>query len=64
MEKIEGKKIVLNRSALQDDEINYFERQTGIKVFHNLINFDERKDRLLSVDKLLIKLGFDKQEKK
>ena len=64
MEKIEGKKIVLNRSALQDDEINYFERQTGIKVFYNLINFDERKDRLLSVDKLLIKLGFDKQEKK
>lgn len=64
MEKIEGKKIVLNRSALQDDEINYFERQTGIKVFYNLINFDERKERLLSVDKLLIKLGFDKQEKK
>ncbi len=63
-EKIEGKKIVLNRSALKDDEINYFERQTGINVFYNLINFDERRERLLSVDKLLLKLGFDKQENK
>lgn len=61
-EFLENKKIVLNRSALKDEEINYFEKQTGIKVFYNLINFDDRRERLLSVDKLLIKLGFDKQE--
>ena len=41
----------------------FFESQTGIKVFYNLINFDDRKERLLSVDKLLIKLGFGKQER-
>ncbi len=62
-ELLEGKKVVLNRSALKDDEMDFFESQTGIKVFYNLINFDDRKERLLSVDKLLIKLGFDKQER-
>lgn len=62
-ELLDGKKIILNRSALKDDEIDFFESQTGIKVFYNLINFDDRKERLLSVDKLLIKLGFDKQER-
>lgn len=62
-ELLDGKKIVLNRSALKDDEMDFFESQTGIKVFYNLINFDDRKERLLSVDKLLIKLGFDKQER-
>lgn len=64
MEKIKDKKIVLNRSALKDEEINYFESQTGINVFYNLINFDDRIKRLLSVDKLLITLGYNKQEVK
>ena len=63
-EFLEGKKIVLNRSALKDEEINYFEQETGINVFFNLGNFDDRRERLLSVDRLLIKLGFDKQEMK
>lgn len=54
-------KIVLNRSALRDDEIDYFSRETGLDVYYNLGNIDDKKDRLLSIDKLLIKLGFDKQ---
>lgn len=57
---LDGLKIVLNRSALKEEEVFYFERETGIKVFYNLNNFDDQKDRLLSVDKLLFKLGFNK----
>lgn len=63
-ELLEGKKIVLNRSALKDEEINFFEQETGINVFFNLVNFDDRRERLLSVDRLLVKLGFEKQEMK
>lgn len=57
-------KIVLNRSALKDDEIDYFTRETGLDVYYNLGNIDDKKDRLLSIDKLLIKLGFNKQSSK
>lgn len=57
-------KIVLNRSALKDDEIDYFTRETGLDIYYNLGNIDDKKDRLLSIDKLLIKLGFNKQSSK
>ena len=56
-------KIVLNNSALKDEEINYFEKETGLNIYYNLTNFDDKKDRLLSIDRLLIKLGFNKQQK-
>ena len=62
-DKLNDIKIVLNRSALKDEEINYFEKETDLKVYYNLNNFDDKKDRLLSIDKLLIKLGFNKQQK-
>lgn len=54
-------KIVLNRSALKEEELDYFSRETGLNIFYNLGNIDDMKERLLSIDKLLIKLGFDKQ---
>ena len=62
-DKLNDMKIVLNRSALKDEEINYFEKETGLNIYYNLTNFDDKKDRLLSIDRLLIKLGFNKQEK-
>lgn len=62
-DKLNDMKIVLNRSALKDEEINYFEKETGLNIYYNLTNFDDKKDRLLSIDKLLIKLGFNKQQK-
>ena len=62
-DELNDMKIVLNRSALKDEEINYFEQETGLNIYYNLTNFDDKKDRLLSIDRLLIKLGFDKQQK-
>ena len=58
----QDKKIVLNRSAIKEEEVHNFERETGINVFYNLGNFNDRLERIKSVDGLLIKLGFDKQE--
>ena len=49
--------------GLKDEEINYFEKETGLNIYYNLTNFDDKKDRLLSIDRLLIKLGFNKQQK-
>lgn len=63
-EKYKGDKVILNKSALKDEEINFFERETGINVFYNLGCINDRSDRLMSIDKLLIKLGFNKQEVK
>lgn len=62
-DELNDMKIVLNRSALKDEEINYFEKETGLNIYYNLTNFDDKKDRLLSIDRLLIRLGFDKQQK-
>lgn len=56
------KKIVLNRSAIKEEELHNFERETGINIFYNLGNFNDRLERIKSVDGLLIKLGFEKQE--
>lgn len=62
LEDIKSKKVVLNRSAIKNEEINEFEYETKMKVFYNLPNFNERRERLQSVDELLIKLGFSKQK--
>lgn len=56
--------IVLNRSPIKDEEIANFEYETKLKVFYNLINFNDRKERIQVIDRLLLKLGFNKQQPK
>ncbi len=53
-------KIVLNRSSVNNKDIPSFEYETGIKVFYNLGNIDDRSIKVQDVDNLLIKLGFNK----
>jgi hypothetical protein len=60
-EKVKDYKVVLNRSSIKDEELSNLEYETKFKIFFNLINYNERKDRVKSVDLLLIKLGFKKQ---
>lgn len=58
-------KIILNRSAIKDEELSNFEYETRLKVFYNLINFNDRKERIQTIDKLINKLGFgDKKSSK
>lgn len=60
--KIKGKKIVLNCSLLDDDDIRRFESEARCSVFHNIPPLDAKKDRHRALDELLFKLGFDKNK--
>lgn len=59
-EKIQKGKVVLNRSALLQEEVNNFEYETKLKVFHNVPNINDRKDNNQSINALLINLGLKK----
>ncbi len=61
-EKVKDGKVILNQSAIKDEELANFEYETKFKVFYNMPVINDRADRLLAVDKLLGKLGFSKQE--
>ena len=57
-EKLKGKKIILNRSVLSDDDVNDFERESGSKVFYNLPNIDDKLDNIKVIKDFLLALGF------
>ncbi len=57
-EKIKNEKIILNRSVLDERSVKDFERESGIKVFFNLVNVDDKLNKDLHVIQLLISLGF------
>lgn len=59
-EELSGEKIVINRSNMDDNGVSEFEVETKIKVFSVVSNFRDNLDRVVSVDKLLVKLGYTK----
>lgn len=70
-EELNGSKIVLNRTNMDIDNVHEFEVETNCKIFSVVSNFRDNLDRVISVDKLLVKLGYtklndniDKKEKK
>jgi len=62
VEKSKNGRVILNRSAIKDEEISAFEYETKFKIFYNMPNFNDRKDRIQVVDGLLYDLGFKKQD--
>lgn len=60
-DEIRGKKIVLNKTALNEKDVKDFEVELGTKVFKCVNNFNDRSERVLTVDELLVALGFSKQ---
>ncbi len=60
-EKMNGKKLVLNRSTLSDNDALNFEYEAKTKLFYNLPNLDARLNEQEEVNKLLAKFGFTKQ---
>lgn len=56
--KLKGKKIILNRSVLNDKDIEDFEKESASKVYYNLPNVDDKLDETTDVINLLISLGF------
>lgn len=62
LQGLKGKKIVLNQSLLSSNEVANFEYESRIKVFYNLAPLNERSKKLPELNKLLVKLGFSKQQ--
>ena len=62
LQGLKGKKIVLNQSLLSSNDIANFEYESRIKVFYNLTPLNERSKKLPELNRLLVKLGFNKQE--
>lgn len=58
--KLNNKKIVLNRSVLTNSDVSDFEYESGSKVFFNLPCLDEKLDNNKKIDEFLIALGFSR----
>lgn len=54
--KLANKKVVLNKSALLNNDISDFEGEAGIRVFYNMPSLDERKRNEI-INDFLVKLG-------
>ena len=59
-EEITGEKIVLNRTNMDDKQVYEFEAESKVKIFCTVSNFRDNLDRVISVDRLLSKLGYSK----
>ena len=62
LQGLKDKKIILNQSLLSSSEIANFEYEARVKVFYNLVPLNERDKKLSELNKLLVKLGFSKQQ--
>ncbi len=59
-EKLKDKKIVLNKSILNERDINDFEREANTKVFFNIPYLDDKKEHEQILDDFLVALGFSR----
>ena len=59
-DKLRNKKIVLNKSVLNDKDVSDFEYESGSKVFYNIPYLDEKLDNNKKINEFLIALGFSR----
>lgn len=57
-EKLKDKKIILNRSVLNDQDVRDFEYESRSKVYFNIPYVDDKLERHHILDEFLVKLGF------
>ena len=62
LQGLKDKKIILNQSLLSPTDVANFEYEAKVKVFYNLVPLNERDKKLPELNKLLVKLGFGKQQ--
>lgn len=60
LNKLEGKKVVLNKSLLTPKDIGEFEMEAGIKTFYSIPPLNDRIPSI-AIDNFLVRLGFLKQ---
>ncbi len=58
-EKLKGKKIVLNRSVLDNTDVEDFENESNSQVYYNIPYLDDKLDNHVELEYLLQKLGFN-----
>ena len=58
--ELSGKKVVLNKSLLNHKDIDNFEIEADVKVFHNVVPFNDKEDCSGILLPLLEKLGYVK----
>lgn len=61
-DRLRGKRIVLNKSVLDQNDIADFEYESGSKVFFNIPCLDEKLDNNRKINEFLIALGFSRIE--
>lgn len=59
-EKLKGKKLILNRSVLNNSDIADFEYESRSKVYFNIPYLDDKLDNYPVINELLIKMGFSR----
>ncbi len=59
-DKLRNKKIILNRSVLNEHDVKDFERESGSKIFFNIPCLDEKLDNNSKINEFLIALGFSR----
>lgn len=59
-EKLRNKQIVLNRSVLDEKDVQEFEKESGSKVFYNLPYLDDKLDNQPIINDFLSALGFSR----
>lgn len=59
---LENKKVVLNRSLLSSNDVDDFEYESKLKIFFNMPPINDRNKNDANLNKLLNKLGFDRQQ--
>lgn len=59
-DRLRNKKIVLNKSVLNEKDVKDFEYESGSKVFYNIGCLDEKLDNNKKVNDFLIALGFSR----
>lgn len=59
-DKLYGKKIVLNKSVLDDSDVSDFEKESGSKIFFNMPCLDEKLDYNKKINDFLVALGFSR----
>lgn len=60
-ERYKDKKLILNRSLLNGEDLVNFEYEASAKIFYNIPPIDERNEDFFEVNRMLAKLGFTKQ---
>ena len=57
-----GKKVVLNKCLLSQQDISDFSYETKVDVFYSLPPLDDQSSNNAALDEFFVKLGFHKQE--